>query len=405
MLDIKEIRSHFPILERTVHGKPLVYLDSGATAHKPLCVTQTVERLHNELNANIHRGVHYLSAEATLLYEQARERVRGFIGAAEREEVIFTAGATASINTVAYAWGLDNLQTGDNVVVSEMEHHSNLVPWQQIALRKGAELRVLPFDDEGRLMSERLPELLDEHTKLVAVTQASNTLGTCPDLREIIDAAHKVGALVMVDGCQGVVHGGVDVVALDCDFYAFSGHKLYAPTGVGVLYGKREILERMNPFFFGGDMVDRVSFEKTTFAPLPLKFEAGTANFIGAIALGEAIEFLGRYDAAEIAAHERELVDYCTERLSAIEGVRIYGTTEGKCPIVSFNVEGAHHYDVGMILDKLGIAIRTGHHCAEPVMTHYGVSGMCRASFAIYNTKEEIDALVAGVERAARMLR
>lgn len=405
MLDINEIRSHFPILERTVHGKPLVYLDSGATAHKPLCVTQTVERLHNELNANIHRGVHYLSAEATLLYEQARERVRGFIGAAEREEVIFTAGATASINTVAYAWGLDNLQTGDNVVVSEMEHHSNLVPWQQIALRKGAELRVLPFDDEGRLMSERLPELLDEHTKLVAVTQASNTLGTCPDLREIIDAAHKVGALVMVDGCQGVVHGGVDVAALDCDFYAFSGHKLYAPTGVGVLYGKREILERMNPFFFGGDMVDRVSFEKTTFAPLPLKFEAGTANFIGAIALGEAIEFLGRYDAAGIAAHERELVDYCTERLSAIEGVRIYGTTEGKCPIVSFNVEGAHHYDVGMILDKLGIAIRTGHHCAEPVMTHYGVSGMCRASFAIYNTKEEIDALVAGVERAARMLR
>lgn len=405
MLDIKEIRSHFPILERTVHGKPLVYLDSGATAHKPLCVTQTVERLHNELNANIHRGVHYLSAEATLLYEQARERVRGFIGAAEREEVIFTSGATASINTVAYAWGLDNLQAGDNVVVSEMEHHSNLVPWQQIALRKGAELRVLPFDDEGRLMSERLPELLDEHTKLVAVTQASNTLGTCPDLREIIDAAHKVGALVMVDGCQGVVHGGVDVVALDCDFYAFSGHKLYAPTGVGVLYGKREILERMNPFFFGGDMVDRVSFEKTTFAPLPLKFEAGTANFIGAIALGEAIEFLGRYDAAEIAAHERGLVDYCTERLSAIEGVRIYGTTEGKCPIVSFNVEGAHHYDVGMILDKLGIAIRTGHHCAEPVMTHYGVSGMCRASFAIYNTKEEIDALVAGVERAARMLR
>ena len=405
MLDVNEIRSHFPILERTVHGKPLVYLDSGATAHKPLCVTQTVEHLHNELNANIHRGVHYLSAEATLLYEQARERVRGFIGAAEREEVIFTAGATASINTVAYAWGLDNLQAGDNVVVSEMEHHSNLVPWQQIALRKGAELRVLPFDDEGRLMSERLPELLDEHTKLVAVTQASNTLGTCPDLREIIDAAHKVGALVMVDGCQGVVHGGVDVKALDCDFYAFSGHKLYAPTGVGVLYGKRDVLERMSPFFYGGDMVDRVSFEQTTFAPLPLKFEAGTANFIGAIALGEAIEFLGRYDAAEIAAHERELVDYCTERLSAIEGVRIYGTTEGKCPIVSFNLEGAHPYDVGMILDKLGIAIRTGHHCAEPVMTHYGVSGMCRASFAIYNTKEEIDALVAGVERAARMLR
>ena len=405
MFDVNDIRSQFPILERTVHGKPLVYLDSGATAHKPLCVTRMVERLHNELNANIHRGVHYLSAEATSLYEQARERVRGFVGASEREEIIFTAGATASINMVAYAWGMDNLQVGDNVVVSEMEHHSNLVPWQQIALRKGAELRVLPFDDEGRLMTERLPELLDERTKMVAVTQASNTLGTMPDLREIIDAAHAVGAKVLVDGCQGVVHGGVDVKALDCDFYAFSGHKLYAPTGIGVLYSKREVLEQMNPFMFGGDMVDSVSFERTTFAPLPLKFEAGTANFIGAIALGEAIAFLQQFDSADIASHERDLTEYCTEQLSAIEGLRIYGTTEGKCPIVSFNLEGAHPYDVGMILDKLGIAIRTGHHCAEPVMAHYGVSGMCRASFAMYNTREEIDALVAGVERAARMLR
>ena len=405
MFDVNEIRKEFPILERTVHGKPLVYLDSGATAQKPMCVTATVERLHNELNANIHRGVHHLSAETTALYEQARERVRRFIGAAELEEVVFTSGATASINTVVYAWGLDNICEGDNVVVSEMEHHSNLVPWQYIVQRNGAELRVLPFDDEGRLMTERLSELLDERTKIVAVTQASNTLGTCPDLREIIDAAHKVGALVMVDGCQGVVHGGVDVQALDCDFYAFSGHKLYAPTGIGVLYGKRALLEAMNPFMFGGDMVDTVSFERTTFAALPLKFEAGTANFIGAIALGEAIEFLGRFDAAEVAAHERDLLDYCTERLSAIEGVRIYGTAEGKCPIVSFNIEGAHPYDVGMILDKLGIAIRTGHHCAEPVMTHYGVSGMCRASFAIYNTRSEIDTLVAGVERAARMLR
>ena len=405
MFDVNEIRKEFPILERTVHGKPLVYLDSGATAQKPMCVTATVERLHNELNANIHRGVHHLSAETTALYEQARERIRRFIGAAELEEVVFTSGATASINTVVYAWGLDNICEGDNVVVSEMEHHSNLVPWQYIVQRNGAELRVLPFDDEGRLMTERLSELLDERTKIVAVTQASNTLGTCPDLREIIDAAHKVGALVMVDGCQGVVHGGVDVQALDCDFYAFSGHKLYAPTGIGVLYGKRALLEAMNPFMFGGDMVDTVSFERTTFAALPLKFEAGTANFIGAIALGEAIEFLGRFDAAEVAAHERDLLDYCTERLSAIEGVRIYGTAEGKCPIVSFNIEGAHPYDVGMILDKLGIAIRTGHHCAEPVMTHYGVSGMCRASFAIYNTRSEIDTLVAGVERAARMLR
>ena len=405
MFDVNEIRKDFPILGRTVYGKPLVYLDSGATAQKPLCVTETVERLHNQLNANIHRGVHHLSAEATALYEQARERVRCFIGAAEREEIVFTSGATASINTVAYAWGLDNLSAGDNVVVSEMEHHSNLVPWQQIALRKGAELRVLPFDDEGRLMTERLPELLDNKTKMVAVTQASNTLGTCPDLRTIIDAAHAVGARVLVDGCQGVVHGGVDVAALDCDFYAFSGHKLYAPTGIGVLYGKREVLEEMNPFMFGGDMVDSVSFERTTFAPLPLKFEAGTANFVGAIALARAIEYLEGFDASEVAKHERDLLDYCTERLSAIEGVKIYGTAEAKCPIVSFNVEGAHPYDVGMILDKLGVAIRTGHHCAEPVMTHYGVSGMCRASFAMYNTRAEVDALVAGVERAARMLR
>ena len=405
MFDVNEIRKDFPILGRTVYGKPLVYLDSGATAQKPLCVTETVERLHNQLNANIHRGVHHLSAEATALYEQARERVRCFIGAAEREEIVFTSGATASINTVAYAWGLDNLSAGDNVVVSEMEHHSNLVPWQQIALRKGAELRVLPFDDEGRLMTERLPELLDNKTKMVAVTQASNTLGTCPDLRPIIDAAYAVGARVLVDGCQGVVHGGVDVAALDCDFYAFSGHKLYAPTGIGVLYGKREVLEEMNPFMFGGDMVDSVSFERTTFAPLPLKFEAGTANFVGAIALARAIEYLEGFDASEVAKHERDLLDYCTERLSAIEGVKIYGTAEAKCPIVSFNVEGAHPYDVGMILDKLGVAIRTGHHCAEPVMTHYGVSGMCRASFAMYNTRAEVDALVAGVERAARMLR
>ena len=405
MFDVDEIRRDFPILERMVHGKPLVYLDSGATAHKPLCVTETVEHLHNQLNANIHRGVHYLSAEATALYEQARERVRRFIGAAEREEVIFTAGATASINTVAYAWGLDNLSAGDNVVVSEMEHHSNLVPWQQIAQRNGAELRVLPFDDEGRLMTERLSELLDGRTKMVAVTQASNTLGTMPDLRPIIEAAHAVGARVLVDGCQGVVHGGVDVAALDCDFYAFSGHKLYAPTGIGVLYGKREVLEQMNPFMFGGDMVDSVSFERTTFAPLPLKFEAGTANFVSAIALARAIEYLESFDAAEIAAHEHDLLEYCTERLSALDGVKIYGATKDKCPIVSFNLEGAHHYDVGMILDKLGVAIRTGHHCAEPVMAHYGVSGMCRASFAMYNTREEIDALAAGLERAARMLR
>ena len=405
MLDLKAIREEFPILAREVHGRPLVYLDSGATAQKPLCVIDEIDRLHRELNANIHRGVHFLSEQTTDLYEQARERVRAFIGAESRTEIVFTAGATASINLVAQAWSEKFLHEGDNIVVSEMEHHSNIVPWQLAAQRRGAQLRVLPFDDRGEVCYERLGELLDERTKLVAITQASNTLGTMPDLRRVIDAAHAVGAIVMVDGCQGVVHGGVDVKALDCDFYAFSGHKLYGPTGIGVLYGKEQLLDAMPPYMSGGDMVDRVSFERTTFAPLPLKFEAGTANFIGAIGLARAIEWLQSLDSAAVAIHERDLLDYATASLRSIDGLRIYGEAEAKCAICSFNIEGAHHYDVGMILDKLGIAIRTGQHCAEPVMKHYGVTGMCRASFALYNTREEIDRLVEGVRRAARMLR
>ena len=405
MFDVEKIRGEFPILGREVYGKPLVYLDNGATAQKPLAVIETIDYLNRELNANIHRGVHYLSEEATTLYEASRERIRAFIGAAEKEEVIFTAGATASLNTVAYAWGERFVGAGDNIVVSEMEHHSNIVPWQMLALRKGAEIRVLPFDDEGRLMTERLDALLDGRTKVVAVTQASNTLGTRPELRPLIDAAHAAGAVVVVDGCQGVVHGGADVRALDCDFYAFSGHKLYGPTGIGVLYGKRALLEAMPPFLGGGDMVDRVSFERTTYAPVPLKFEAGTSNFVGAIGLAEAVRFLGDLDPAAVEAHERSLLRRAAERLSAIDGLRIYGTTADKCAIVSFNIDGVHPYDVGMMLDKLGIAVRTGQHCAEPVMTHYGVPGMCRASFALYNTEEEADALADGVARAVRMLR
>ena len=404
-MNIDTIRNDFPILGRKVNGKPLIYLDSGATAQKPERVIEAVNRLHREQNANIHRGVHRLSEEATELYEQARERVRMFIGAAQREEVIFTAGATASINTIAYAWSEKFLREGDNIIISEMEHHSNIVPWQLMAERKGAEIRVLPFDDSGRLMVEQLDELLDERTRLVAVTQASNTLGTRPDLKPIIEKAHAAGAHVMVDGCQGVVHGGVDVEALDCDFYAFSGHKLYAPTGIGVLYGKRELLEQMPPFLCGGDMVDRVSFAKTTYAPLPLKYEAGTANYIGAIGLGEAVEYLNGFDLKAIEEHERDVARYGEELLRQIDGLKIYGTTEDKCSIISFNVEGVHHYDLGMILDKLGIAIRTGQHCAEPVMAHYGITGMCRASIAMYNTREEMEALYKGVERAVRMLR
>lgn len=405
MFDIEKIRAEFPILSRTVYGKPLVYLDSGATAQKPQSVIDAVDAMYCALNANIHRGVHYLSEEATERYEAARGAVARFIGAAEKEEIVFTAGATASLNTVAYAWGGRYVKTGDNIVVSEMEHHSNLIPWQLLAERQGAELRMLPFDDEGRLCTERLDELLDERTRVVAVTQASNTLGTRPDLRPVIDAAHAVGAVVVVDGCQGVVHGGVDVQALDCDFYAFSGHKLYGPTGIGVLYGKRALLEEMPPFLGGGDMVDRVSFNGTTYAPVPLKFEAGTANFIGAIGLGEAVRFVERFAPEEIEAWEHALLQRATERLSAIDGLRIYGTTPDKCAIVSFNVEGVHGYDLGMILDKLGIAVRTGQHCAEPVMTHYGVTGMCRASLALYNTPAEVDALADGVVRAVRMLR
>ena len=405
MFDVEKIREQFPILGREVYGRPLVYLDSGATAQKPQCVIDAECRIYLELNAHVHRGAHWLSEETTTRYEAARERIARFIGASEREEVVFTSGATSALNTVAYAWCGAFLEAGDNVVVTEMEHHSNLVPWQAACERRGAELRVIPIDDAGCLRTELLETLIDRRTKVVAVTQASNTLGTRPDLRRVIDAARAAGAVTVVDGCQGIVHGGVDVGALGCDFYAFSGHKLYGPTGIGVLYGRRELLERMPPFLYGGDMVDRVTFERTTYAPVPLKFEAGTANYVGAIALGEAVRFVEELPRAEVEAYEQELLRYAEAQLSEIEGLRIYGTAPGKCSIVSFNVAGVHPLDLGMILDKLGIAVRTGQHCAEPVMTHFGVKGMCRASLALYNTRAEIDALAAGVRRAVRMLR
>lgn len=403
--DIASIRRDFPILDQQVNGRKLVYFDSGATAQKPLSVIERTDSLMRKYNANIHRGVHHLSGVMTEMYEQARESVRKFIGAEHREEVIFTSGATASINLVAYAWSEKYLSQGDNVVVSEMEHHSNIVPWQLACERKGAELRVLPFDESGALRVDMLDELIDCRTKLVAVTEASNTLGTCPDLKPIIDKAHSVGAVVMVDGCQGIVHGGGRVAERGYDFYALSGHKLYGPTGIGVLYGRRELLEAMPPFMGGGDMVDKVTFAKTTYAPLPLKYEAGTSNFIGAVGLMEAIDYVNSIGVEAIERHEQEILRYMTERLSTIDGLRIYGTTENKCPIVSFTIEGTHPYDVGMILDKLGVAIRTGHHCAEPVMTHFGITGMCRASIGMYNTLEEVDVLVVGIERAVRMLK
>ena len=403
--DINKIRADFPILSRTVNNRPLIYFDSGATAQKPTVVIEKVDELMRHYNANIHRGVHHLSGRMTDMYEEARERVRRFIGAEHREEVVFTSGATASINLVAYAWSERFLRAGDNIVVSEMEHHSNIVPWQLAAMRHGAELRMLPFNEQGELCMEQLDSLIDERTRLVAVTEASNTLGTCPDLDPIIAKAHAVGAVVMVDGCQGIVHGGGRVAERGYDFYALSGHKLYAPTGIGVLYGRKELLEAMPPFMGGGDMVDKVTFAKTTYAPLPLKYEAGTSNFIGAVALGTAIDYVDSIGMAAIEEHEQMLLRAATERLEQIEGLRIYGKAAHKCPLVSFTVEGTHPYDVGMILDKLGIAIRTGHHCAEPVMTHYGVTGMCRASIGMYNTMEEVEALAKGVERAVMMLR
>ena len=403
--DVAAIRNDFPILAERVNNRPLVYFDSGATAQKPLAVINRMDELMRHYNANIHRGVHHLSGVMTDMYEQARERVRRFIGAEHREEIIFTAGATASLNLVAQAWSARYLREGDNILVSEMEHHSNIVPWQLAAERCGAEIRVLPFDDNGELRVDMLGELIDEHTRLVAVTEASNTLGTQPELDVIIAKAHAVGAVVMVDGCQGIVHGGGRVAERGYDFYAFSGHKLYGPTGIGVLYGRRELLESMPPYMGGGDMVDKVTFAKTTYAPLPLKYEAGTSNFIGAVALAEAIDYVERIGIATIEEHEQMLLRAMTERLERIEGLRIYGTAPHKCPLVSFTVEGTHPYDVGMILDKLGIAIRTGHHCAEPVMTHYGVTGMCRASIGMYNTLEEVELLASGVERAVRMLK
>lgn len=405
MFDVEALRGDFPILGRKVNNRELVYFDSGATAQKPLAVIEATDRLMRQYNANIHRGVHHLSGQMTQMYEDAREVVRKFIGAEHSQEIIFTAGATSAINLVAYAWSERFLRQGDNVVVSEMEHHSNIVPWQLAAQRCGAELRVLPFDERGDLIVDMLDSLIDERTRLVAVTEASNTLGTCPDLAPIVAKAHAVGAVVMVDGCQGVVHGGGRVAERGYDFYAFSGHKLYGPTGIGVLYGRKELLEAMPPFMGGGDMVDKVTFAKTTYAPLPLKFEAGTSNFIGAVGLAEAMQYVERIGMDAIEAHEQRVLKAMTERLSAIEGLRIYGQLEHKCPIVSFTIDGTHPYDVGMILDKLGIAIRTGHHCAEPVMTHFGIVGMCRASIGMYNTLGEVEQLALGIERAVRMLK
>lgn len=404
---MRRISDDFPILATKVNGKPLVYLDSAATAQKPQIVIDAVNELHTTCNANIHRGIHHLAERTTEHYEAAREKVRKFINAQSTREIVFTSGATASINLVAYSFGEKFISCGDNIVVSEMEHHSNIVPWQIIAQRKGAQIRVLPFADDGKLLIDQLPELIDEHTKMVAVTQASNVLGTMPDIKRIINIAHAAGVPVLVDGCQGVVHTPTDVHDLDVDFYCFSGHKLYAPTGVGVLYGKEKWLETMPPFLGGGDMIATVSFKETTYAELPLKFEAGTSNYIGAIGMGVAIGYLENLTQT-INTHKltTELNEIFVHNLtSEIDGVTIYGTTAEKTPLTSFTIEGTHPMDIAMIIDKLGVAIRSGTHCAEPVMQHYGISSMCRASFGIYNTMNDVDVAVAAIKRASSMLR
>lgn len=407
MKTLAEIRADFPILSSVVNGKPLVYLDTAATAQKPEVVIRIVDELHRSMNANIHRGIHYMAEETTARYEQARERVRALLNAASTREIVFTSGATQSINLVASSFGEKYVREGDNVLITEMEHHSNIVPWQFVAERRGAELRVLPFDNQGALRLDLLPGLIDERTRIVAVTQASNVLGTMPDLKYIIDTAHAQDIPVLVDGCQGIVHDKTDVQALDCDFYAFSGHKLYGPTGIGVLYGKEKWLAALPPYMGGGDMVATVTIPRgTTFAELPLKFEAGTSNYIGAIGLGTAIDYFDSLTPDWIHEHESALLERATTLLrDQIDGLRIYGTVPGKSPIISFTVDGTHPADIGMIVDKLGVAIRTGTHCAEPVMTHYGITAMCRLSIGLYNTEEEIDTAVAAVGKAVKMLR
>lgn len=402
-LNVEQIRADFPILSQKVYGKPLVYLDNAATTQKPRIVLDTINHFYNQINSNIHRGVHRLSEECTTAYEAARETVRSFINAKSTSEIIFTSGATASINLVAFAFGEAFVGEGDEVIVSEMEHHSNIVPWQMMCARRGARVVVLPFDDTGNLMVEKLPELITQRTRLVAVTQVSNSLGTVNPIGEIVRLAHERGVKVLVDGAQGVKHGKMDVQRLNVDFYAFSGHKLFGPTGIGVLYGKELLLDAMPPWQGGGDMISTVSFAGTTYNQLPFKYEAGTANYIGAAALAQAIKYYQSVGIESIVEHEATLLKYATDRLMSIKGMRIIGTSSSKASILSFIVDNVHPYDTGMILDKMGIAVRTGTHCTEPVMAHYGIDGTVRASFAFYNTIEEVDLLVEGVEKVRMM--
>lgn len=403
-MDIQAIRSQFPILEEKVHGKPLVYFDNGATTQKPLSVIHRLNDYYTKENANIHRGVHTLSQKATTAYENARNTIQKYIGAKENHEVLFTKGTTDSINLVAYSFG-ELLQAGDEIIISAMEHHSNIVPWQLLCERKGCKLRFIPMDDKGDLMLDTYVELLSEKTKLVAVTHISNSLGTVNDVKFIIDKAHGVGAKVLIDGAQSIQHIKVNVQELDCDFYAFSGHKLFGPTGIGVLYGKEELLNQMPPYQGGGDMIKEVKLEQSTYNTLPHKFEAGTPNIAGGIGLGTAFEFLNSLDMDKVHKHEQELLEYATSALKKIEGIQFYGQAKEKTSVISFLIEGLHPYDVGTLLDKMGIAVRTGHHCTQPIMDQFCIPGTIRVSFALYNTKEEIDVFIRALERIIPMLK
>lgn len=403
MFDVTKIREDFPILSRKVYDRPLVYLDNGATTQKPLCVLDAMREEYLNVNANVHRGVHYLSQQATDLHEQAREKVRKFINAGSVNEIIFTRGTTESLNLVVSSFCDGFMSEGDEVIVSVMEHHSNIVPWQLQAARKGISLRVIPMNDKGELLLDEYEKLFTERTKIVSVTHVSNVLGTVNPVKEIVRIAHEHGVPVMVDGAQSTPHFAVDVQDIDCDFFAFSGHKMYGPTGVGVLYGKEDWLDRMPPYQGGGEMIESVSFEKTVFEHLPFKFEAGTPDYVATHGLATAIDYISSIGIDNISRHEQELTRYCMERMQEIDGIRLFGTANDKDAVVSFLVGDIHHLDMGTLLDRLGIAVRTGHHCAQPLMIRLDIQGTVRASFAMYNTKQEIDVLVEGIKRVSKM--
>ncbi len=396
-------RDDFPILSREVYGQPLVYLDNAATTQKPLCVLDAMREEYLNVNANVHRGVHYLSQQATDLHEAAREKVRMFINARKTEEIIFTRGTTEAINLVASSFCESQMKEGDEVLVTDMEHHSNIVPWQLQAQRLGIVVKHLPISDDGLLCDENLAAHLTEKTKLLSITHVSNVLGTVNNVSRIVEIAHQHGIPVLIDGAQSAPHFRVDVQAIDCDFFAFSGHKMYGPTGIGVLYGKEEWLDRLPPYQGGGEMIDKVTWEKTTFERLPFKFEAGTPDYIATHGLATAIDYLNGIGLDAITAHEQELTRYCMEQLQTIDDIKIYGPSTQRDAVVSFNVGNIHHLDLGTLLDRLGIAVRTGHHCAQPLMNRLGISGTVRASFALYNTKEEVDALISGIQRIRKM--